>query len=93
MKSEVDMDIKELRAELVQLRKDFARLTDTLEDTARHGAAEAKEKVRETVESLRGDASKAARHLTHEIESNPITGAVAAFGVGVVLGLLLGPKR
>jgi ElaB/YqjD/DUF883 family membrane-anchored ribosome-binding protein len=93
MKSEMDMDIKELRDELIQLRKDFAKLTDTLEATAKHGAAEAKEKVRETVSGLRGEAEDAAERLSHKIEANPIQGALSAFGIGVVLGLLLSPRR
>jgi ElaB/YqjD/DUF883 family membrane-anchored ribosome-binding protein len=93
MAADVDMDIKELRTEFVQLRKDFAKLTHTLEETARHGAAEARARVSDTVGGLRQDADKAARLVTDEISKNPVTGALAAFGIGVVLGLLLGPRR
>ena len=93
MAADFDMDIKELRSELAQLRKDFAKLTTTLEETARHGAAEARARVRDTVDTLKQDATRAARQVTDEIEKNPITGALAAFGVGIMLGLLLGPRR
>ena len=93
MASDMDMDIKALREELIQLRKDFAKLTDTLEETARHGAAEAKEKVRETYDSLKSEATGAAEKLSHKIETNPVQGALSAFGIGLVLGLLLSPRR
>ena len=93
MASDMDMDLKALRDELLQLRKDFSKLTDTLENTARHGAAEAKERVRHTVDGLRGEASDAADRLGHKIEANPIQGALSAFGIGVVLGLLLSSRR
>ena len=93
MASDMDMDLKTLREELIQLRKDFAKLTDTLEDTARHGASEAKERVRETVDGLRGEATGAAERLSHKIEANPIQGALSAFGIGIVLGLLLSSRR
>jgi ElaB/YqjD/DUF883 family membrane-anchored ribosome-binding protein len=91
--SDVDTDIKHLRAELVQLRKDLGQLTDTLEKTARDGAVEAKERVRHTVDHLRSDADGYAQRLTREIEENPITGVMAAFGVGLVFGLLVSPRR
>jgi ElaB/YqjD/DUF883 family membrane-anchored ribosome-binding protein len=93
MSPEVDTDIRQLRAELVQLRKDLGTLTTTLEKTAQDGTAEAKERIHRTVDSLRAEASGAAERVSHEIEENPITGALAAFGVGIMIGLLLGPRR
>jgi len=93
MSPDVDTDIRQLRQELVQLRKDLGQLTTTLEKTAHDGTAEAKDRLRSTVESLRAEATGAAERVSHEIEEKPITGALAAFGVGVVIGLLLGPRR
>lgn len=93
MSPEVESDIKQLRAELQQLRQDFGNLTHTLGETARHGKTEATEHARETVESLRDDATKVAQRMTREIETHPISGALAAFGVGVALGLMLNSRR
>ncbi len=39
--SATENDLKAVRAELDNLRKDFARLAETLEKTARHGGEEA----------------------------------------------------
>ena len=93
MTTDVDSDIRQLRQELVQLRKDLGQLTTTLEKTARDGTAEAKDRVRSTVESLKAEATDAAERVSHQIEEKPVTGALAAFGVGIVIGLLLGPRR
>lgn len=91
--SATDADLKALRAEFAQLRKDFTRIAETLERTARHGGEEAMSHVRETADDIREEAAKAVRGVREEFEQNPVSSLVTIFAVGVVLGLLFSPRR
>lgn len=89
----LDNDIKALRAELDNLRKDFGRIAETLEQTARHGRDEVSERARHSAERMRAQASKAARDVWEEIEERPLTGLLSAFVVGLILGFLFSGRR
>lgn len=89
----VDADIKALRGELKDLRKDFARLADTLERTARHGSEELFREARHSTEGLREGAAKAAHAVLEEIENKPVASTLSIFAVGVMLGLLFSGRR
>ncbi|MFO1186947.1 MAG: hypothetical protein U1E87_05555 [Alphaproteobacteria bacterium] len=91
--SATDADLKALRAELAQLRKDFSRIAETLEHTARHGGEEVMSHVRESAEDLRDEAAKAVRGVREEFEHKPISSLVTIFAVGVILGLLFSSRR
>lgn len=88
-----EVDIKTLQAEMKQLRADLANLGETLRDTIRHGGAEAAAKARETGEELWGEAKSFVQGVSEEIEQKPLTAALAAFGIGMVLGLLFSTRR
>lgn len=93
MTTGTDADIKALQAEIKELRADFAKVTETLRDLVRHGGAEAGAKARESGEKLWDEARKHVLGVTHEIEEKPMTAAVTAFGIGVVLGMLFCGRR
>lgn len=88
-----EADIKALQAEIQELRADLAGLTATLRDLVRHGGAEAVAKARESGEKLWDEAKKQASGLTREIEEKPVTAAVTAFSVGVLLGMIFSGRR
>jgi ElaB/YqjD/DUF883 family membrane-anchored ribosome-binding protein len=88
-----EMDIKALQAEIKDLRADLASLTETLRDLVKHGGAEATAKVRESGEKLWDEAKKKASGLAEEIEDKPVTAAVTAFSVGVLLGMIFSGRR
>lgn len=88
-----EADIKALQAEMKQLRADLASLGETLRDTVRHGGAEAAAKARETGEELWNDAKKFAHGVTGEIEQKPVSAALAAFGIGMILGMIFCSRR
>lgn len=88
-----EADIQALRAEIKELRADLGSLTETLRDLVRHGGAEATAKVRESGEKLWDEAKKRASGLAEEIEDKPVTAAVTAFSVGVLLGMIFSGRR
>ena len=88
-----EADIQALQAQIKELRDDLAGLTETLRDLARHGSAEATAKMRESGEKLWGEAKKKASGLAEEIEEKPVTAAVTAFSVGVLLGMIFSGRR
>ena len=77
MTDRTEADLATLRADVTQLRKDLAKITETLQDVARHGA-----------QTVADRAKTAAQSVTHEIEERPLTAVLTAFSVGTILGML-----
>ncbi len=92
MSDATDADVQALMAELKVLRADFTKITEILKDTARHGGAEAAERIRETAERGWFEAKTRAKGLIDEIEERPVQSAMVIFGIGIVLGLLVGRR-
>lgn len=93
MTSATEADLQALKAEIKQLRADFGNVAVLLKDTARHGSAEAGEKVRATAERAWHEVGNKAAGLTQKIEEQPVNSALAALGIGVLLGFLLTGRR
>jgi hypothetical protein len=89
MSDGTDANVQALQAELKVLRADFARIAELLKDTARQGSADAAERIRETAERGWSEAQKTAQSLIKEMEDRPVGSALAIFGVGVLLGMLI----
>ena len=92
MSEATDADIQALIAEMKNLRADVERIGGILKDTARHGATDAKEAVRETAEKGWNEAKVRAQTIMEEMEQRPVQSALTIFGVGVLLGLLVGRR-
>lgn len=92
MSDATEANIQALQAELKVLRADFARIADLLKDTARHGSAEAADRIRQTAERGWSGAKDTAESLMKEMEERPIGSALTIFGIGVLLGMLLGRR-
>jgi ElaB/YqjD/DUF883 family membrane-anchored ribosome-binding protein len=92
MSNATDADVQALMAELKVLRADFTKITEILKDTARHGSTEAAERIRETAERGWSEAKTRAKGLIDEIEERPVQSAMVIFGIGIVLGLLVGRR-
>ena len=93
MSSATDSDLEALQAEIKRLRADFASLNETVRDLLRHGSADAVGKARESSERVWNEARRRVEGVTAEIEEKPVTSAVTAFGIGIVLGLLFSGRR
>jgi ElaB/YqjD/DUF883 family membrane-anchored ribosome-binding protein len=93
MADTVEGDIKALQDEIRQLRRDLSDIAATLRDTVQHGREEVVERARESGEHVQHKATKAAQDAIHEIEEKPLSSALTAFGVGLVMGLLMHGRR
>jgi len=85
-----DAETKALKADIERLKNDLSELAKSYraegERRAQAGVDSAKDKYGE----LRDEAMRRKQDLGSEIESRPFTSVVAAFGVGLVLGKLIG---
>jgi ElaB/YqjD/DUF883 family membrane-anchored ribosome-binding protein len=86
-------DLKTLRAEMANLRADLGKIGDALRSLVRHGGEAAADKATEAAESLKAEIGNQAARLTKEIEQRPLTAVLAAFGLGMLLGMLFGGRR
>lgn len=92
MNTTTQADIEALIAEMKNLRADVERIGALLKDVARHGAADAEEAVRDAAEKGWYEAKAKAQSLVEEMEQRPVQSALTIFGVGVLLGLLVGRR-
>lgn len=88
-KAAAEASVADVRADIDQLRADFARLLETVGKTARHGmngaAGEAESAAAEVSDWAEG------QYLTlrESIREQPITACAIAAAVGVILGQIL----
>lgn len=88
MTERAETDMQTLRAEVGDLRGDLAKISATVGDIARRRTGEAYQAVHNSANELKHEAQRTAKRVVHEMEQRPVTAAVTAFAVGVVLGLL-----
>ncbi|MBI3675146.1 MAG: hypothetical protein HY243_00830 [Proteobacteria bacterium] len=93
MSTASEKDFEALAAELKQLRADFAKLGELLESSARHAGSEALNKAKETGEKAWNETRQKSEDLLHLIEKRPLTSAASAFGIGLLLGMLMRGHR
>ena len=93
MDKAVEADVEALSDEIKQLRADIEKIVGLLGQTARHGGDEAYRQAREASERAWSEAKNAAGDVVNHIETKPLQSAIAAFGIGLILGLLFGSRR
>jgi hypothetical protein len=93
MSAGTDTDVEALRAELKNLRADFARITDILKESAKSRGAEAADRIRQTAERGWTEAKSTAQTVLEEMEERPLGTAMVVFIGGMLFGLLLGGRR
>ncbi|HLI12563.1 MAG TPA: hypothetical protein VKY65_13280 [Alphaproteobacteria bacterium] len=81
MADNLQADLQTLRAEVNDLRASLAKINDTLVDIVKRRAGEAYEGIQESAGRLR-------QSVVHEIEQRPVGTALAALGIGLILGML-----
>jgi hypothetical protein len=92
MSETTEADIEALKGEMKKLREDFAKIAELLKDAARHGSADAADMIRDKAEQHWNDAKSTAQSMFKEMEERPVQSALTIFGVGVLLGLLVGRR-
>ena len=93
MSDHIETDIKTLRGELEDLREDLKNIAFTLQTLVRHGKTEAGTKFEDICEQLPDNLKKLTAEAKTHIEEKPLSSALASFGVGMLLGLLLNGSR
>ena len=86
-------DFAMLQADIQQLRADFAKITTDMRGFANNGMSQASGKAQESAEKVWGEVRRQAQQVGQEIEERPFASALAAFGTGLVLGMLLNARR
>jgi hypothetical protein len=87
MTSATEADLKTLAEEVATLRADLASITTTLQDLVRHGTDDASHLARDSFARVRSELHDARERVTRKIEEEPVTAALTAFGIGMLLGM------
>jgi ElaB/YqjD/DUF883 family membrane-anchored ribosome-binding protein len=82
-------DVKKLNDDVSELRADFTRIAETLADLVRLRGQEAAAKFQGTAEETWADAKQHFEGVKKKIHDEPVTATLAAFGIGLILGILL----
>ncbi|MDE1938949.1 MAG: hypothetical protein KGI68_08000 [Alphaproteobacteria bacterium] len=82
-------DVSKLTEEMSGLRADFTRLAETLADLVRQRGQEAASKFQGSAQETWSDAKQTFDGVKQKIHDEPVTATVAAFGIGLLLGILL----
>jgi ElaB/YqjD/DUF883 family membrane-anchored ribosome-binding protein len=82
-------DVSKLTEEMSGLRADFTRLAETLADLVRQRGQEAAAKFQGSAQETWSDAKQTIDGVKKKIHDEPVTATVAAFGIGLLLGILL----
>ena len=88
-----DASIDTLVEEMKQLRTDISRISEAMVGVARRQTNEAAARVRDVAEDGWGEAKGAAADVARKIEEQPLKASAIAFGIGMVLGMLLTGRR
>jgi ElaB/YqjD/DUF883 family membrane-anchored ribosome-binding protein len=85
----IDTVVEEMR----QLRTDISRISEALVGVARRQANQAATKVRNAAEDGWTETKGAAAGVAKKIEEQPLTASAIAFGIGMVMAMLLTGRR
>jgi len=90
--ADTETNVDALASEFKQLRSEFVRIAQLLEQTARAAGAEAASRAKAAGEYAWSEAQSGADHVAEKIKEQPLASAGIAFGVGVLLGLIFGRR-
>ena len=79
-----------LKKDIEQLRNDLAALAKSYRASGENHAQAGLDAARGKYDDLRREAGRHAQDVGSEIEARPFTSVLAAFGIGLVLGKLIG---
>lgn len=79
-----------LKKDIEQLRNDLAALAKSYRNAGEKQAQEGLNAARDKYYDMKNEAGRRAQDVGSEIEARPFTSVLAAFGIGLVLGKLIG---
>ena len=86
-------DVKKLSDDVGELKAGFSRIAETLADLVRQRGQEAATRFQSTAEDTWVEAKQKFEGVKAKIHEEPVTACVAAFGIGVLVGILLFGRR
>jgi ElaB/YqjD/DUF883 family membrane-anchored ribosome-binding protein len=82
-------DVKKLSEDVSDLKTDFAKIAESLAELVRQRGQDAAAKFQGTAEETWAEAKQHLDCVKKKIHDEPVTATVAAFGIGLLLGILL----
>jgi ElaB/YqjD/DUF883 family membrane-anchored ribosome-binding protein len=82
-------DVKKLSEDVSDLKSDFAKIAESLAELVRQRGQDAAAKFQGTAEETWAEAKQHFDGVKKKIHDEPVTATVAAFGIGLLLGILL----
>jgi ElaB/YqjD/DUF883 family membrane-anchored ribosome-binding protein len=89
MDKAIETDVAALAEEVKHLRTQLDKIVALLGQTAIHGSDEALRNMREAGERAWTDAKSTADELVQRVEQKPVQSALAALGIGFLVGIVL----
>lgn len=86
---EAGTDYEHLRADIDKLRADITELGKTLQTIIAGWGEEAKGAARRSMQTAEERAKESVERIAHQVEEKPIASLATAFGVGILIGLIL----
>jgi ElaB/YqjD/DUF883 family membrane-anchored ribosome-binding protein len=86
-------DVKKLSDDVGELKAGFTRIAETLADLVRQRGQEAASRFQSMSEDTWVEAKQKLDTVKQKIHEEPVTACVAAFGIGVLVGILLFGRR
>ena len=91
--ADTESNVEALAGEFKQLRAEFARIAQLLEQTARSAGAEAANRARAAGDYVWSETQSTADQVAGRIKEQPLASAGIAFGIGLLLGVIFGGRR
>ena len=82
-------DVKKLTDDMTELKAGFTRIAETLADLVRLRGQEAASRVQGAAQDTWSDAKETLDDVKKKIHDEPVTASLVAFGIGLLLGILL----
>ena len=86
---EAGTEYEQLRADIEKLRADITELGKTVQTIISGWGEEAKGAARRSMQTAEERAKESVEKLAHRVEEKPLASLASAFGVGILIGLIL----
>jgi ElaB/YqjD/DUF883 family membrane-anchored ribosome-binding protein len=93
MSTATENDVTALAAEMKQLRNDFKKIAEILQATVRDAGNDAMQQARARGEEAWTQARAKTDDIVQLIENRPVASTAAAFGIGMLLGMLMHGRK
>jgi hypothetical protein len=93
METSVQPDLGSLQSDIAQLRSDFTQMTTDMRGVAGNGIARAGDFAQESAGRVWDQVKSQAQQVGGGIEEWPIVSTLAAFSIGLMLGMLMTARR